>query len=139
MSVLETLRRARELVAGGWNEPMCRDAFGCWCTPNDECLVDFSVDGAVCAAATEAGDISGALAALRAVALPASSAFEQVAERFLDSGTEEDALVVVQVAGVAGSDGDLQGWLEAPGRKLEHVLAVFDKAVLRAKREGRAA
>lgn len=46
LEVLETLQRARKLVAGGWSEPTL-DADGRWCSVDDEGVTTYSVHDAL--------------------------------------------------------------------------------------------
>ena len=47
MSLVQTLRRARKVLAGGWSEPFCRDAEGRHSVPEAEETTLFSVEGAL--------------------------------------------------------------------------------------------
>lgn len=61
MKTSDVIARARELVAGGWHEPMSLDAAGHICSPDDEGVAYFSVVDAFAVAAR--GDVPLAMRA----------------------------------------------------------------------------
>jgi hypothetical protein len=109
MTVAICLKRARELVAGGWSEPVCRRRpdwvfpLGEPCERSDEGVVSFSVIEALLQTSTSPEEFSMALDTFRETATP----------------TDVPAL---------------HEWLESPDRKLREVTKAFDLAILRAGR-----
>lgn len=99
MTTSDVLARARELVAGGWHEPMSLDAAGHICAADDEGIAKFSVVDALAVAAQ--GDVPLAMRA-------------------------EDALA--KQLRVAGVSLHLTRWLEVAGRKHEEVLRLMARA-----------
>lgn len=98
--VLEALRKARSMVAGGWSEPFTVDNAGRWVSPFDEAPARFSVHDAL----------------------------------LLGAPTLEAQIVAGSALWVTMSPSlhpTLETWLEAPGRKLPEVLALFDRACAR--------
>lgn len=99
MRTSEVLRRGRELVAGGWHEPMSLDAQGHICAADDEGIARFSVVDALAVAAQ--GDVPLAMRA------------------------EDELARQLRVAGVSLH---LTRWLEADGRTQAEVLRLFARA-----------
>lgn len=99
MRTSEVLRRGRELVAGGWHEPMSLNAQGHICAADDEGLSRFSVVDALAVAAQ--GDVPLAMRA------------------------EDELARQLRVAGVSQH---LTRWLEAEGRTQAEVLRLFARA-----------
>ena len=99
MRASDVLRRARELVAGGWHEPMSLDAAGHICAADDEGISRFSVVDALAVAAQ--GDVPLAMRA------------------------EDELARQLRVAGVSAH---LTRWLEAPERTQAEVLRLFARA-----------
>lgn len=99
MTTSDVLARARELVAGGWHEPMSLDAAGHICAADDEGIAKFSVVDALAVAAQ--GDVPLAMRA-------------------------EDALA--KQLRVAGVSLHLTRWLEVDGRAHAEVLRLFARA-----------
>lgn len=123
------LRHARGLIAGGWSEPFNLNGAGApVLDPLDEGLARFSVDGALREAARcqriPPEQLVAAWDLLEAIAAPAFAAFR-------DAPTPEAMVTASRLPGVAVQ---LQDWLEARGRRLGEVLAVFDAAILKGAR-----
>lgn len=109
--MLETeFRRARETLAGGWSEPFSTDTDGKICSPHAEMVAKYSVMDAVALAASTIADPVWMEQRLMYLAGFGDCAYER-----------------------------WHAWLEAPERKLADVLALFDRAILRAKFEARGA
>lgn len=106
MRTSEALTRARELIAGGWNEPFSVDAAGEPCHAEDEGVTRFCVDDALRIAC--GGDIE------RAVAL------EQVLQRTLR---------------LTGCREGLSTWLQHETRHHAEVLVLLGRARLHAVAE----
>lgn len=103
-------RRARELLAGGWSEPLSLDTQGKICSLNSEGIQRFCVNDAL----------------------------EHAASTIADPTWMEQRLMVLLGFGEWGYV-RWHAWLEAPERTLADVLALFDRAILRAKHSARAA
>lgn len=95
------LREARKMLAGGWSEPHSTDSRGEWCSPYSEGVLKFCVSDALALAAVSIAD-------------------HQVMEMFLAKVSGFGPL------GLAA----LEEWYGAPERKLNEVLALFDRAIL---------
>lgn len=106
MKTSDVIARARELVAGGWHEPMSLDAAGHICSPNDEGVTRFSVVDALTVAAQ--GDVPLAMRA-------------------------EDLLA--KQLRVAGVSLHLTRWLEESARTHSEVLRLFTRAYAHAVAE----
>ncbi len=103
-------RRARELLAGGWSEPLSLDTDGKICSINSEMIQRFCVSDALAAAAST----------------------------IADPVWMEQRLMALLGFGEWGYV-RWHAWLEAPERAFTDVLALFDRAILRAKHEARGA
>jgi hypothetical protein len=134
MSIASCLHKARALVAGGWTEPMPRAFDGRLVDAHDEAASLFDVESAVRLSAESSAEYFEALSLLESVACPNLVAFNALAERVVSGTAEvtEDELAVMARAAFP-QVGGLSGWLQEPGRNLKPVLALFDRAVLRAK------
>jgi hypothetical protein len=154
--VLEVLSRAQRLLAGdavhgpGWTGPehvmgYCRRRWGTSaaglpitevCDWSDEAVVQFSVEGALRAAAhNDAALLWGAWELLRSIVAPSVVASETFV-RTLPPLTQESWpqwRLWVTLCNVATKQLDLEDWLRAPNRTLMEVLRAFDAAVLKAK------
>lgn len=145
MSLVDLLKRARGLVAGGWREPFCFDSQGVICAPYDEGVTTFDVLSALELAAAElgTGNVFDAVAELERAALPAAGqlarAFERLEAQLVRSVamTPEAAAHLEQVAAQPGADLCLFTWLSADDRRLDQVLAAFDTAITRAQTAAR--
>jgi hypothetical protein len=131
MTLANTLRKARELLAGGWTEPLCQDAEGRWCSAQDEGVVSLNVLEALEAAGRE--HVTEAWELLEQIALPATAAYNGAGDQLLKTNAAEDLELLVMSARLALGEGlHLDAWLQHPTRKLAHVLRLFDLAILRA-------
>lgn len=139
MTTADCLRRARELIAGGWSGPgalelFCRDSTGIVCKPTAEGITKFSVRGALQASAH--GDMGAAYAAwdeLARIATPAMHALDNF-EHTEECAPEELAAFRALCVASEGQP-DFEAWLEHPSRTVAHVLRCFDLAIHRAKRQ----
>jgi hypothetical protein len=132
MSLPETLTSARAKLADGWSEPFTFDTegrFACW---DDEGAATFCVVDALASCSDTGEELADAFTLLESIALPGRAGLDRAA-RGCEAGVV-DAEAVVAAARAPGAGNDLQSWLEHPNRKAAHVLAVFDVAVLRARR-----
>lgn len=140
MTAAATLRRARELIAGGWTPGcwarMCEDTDGRACEPSAEMVRLFTVAGALAVSARSADELLEAQRILDQVHHPLLfSADELLLE--LPPATGPDLQRVrswLQLSGAAvkARETYLDEWLERPHRKLADVLKLFDLAISRA-------
>ncbi len=139
MSVLDALRQARALIAGGWSEPMSTDSAGNLCLVDDEAIAKFCVADALTLACRGRCSYLEAEDALKAVLVPAWSSREGFELRAAVPPTDEELSTWVSLCQAKGAAVSLSEWLEHPARKLEHVLRGFTLAILRAKSQLEAA
>lgn len=126
MNLVQTLKKARRFLAGGWvNNPFghCASSDGTTCSWDDEGVSLFSVHGALKAAADE-GD---ARAVLEGIVAPAYVELMQ-----MPLPPADDQRVADLMWGLTFQPIGLDDWLRRTS--LVEVLATFDMAILRATR-----
>lgn len=155
-TLFEVLSRAQRLLAGdavhgpGWTGPehvmgYCRRRWGTSasglpitevCDWSDEGVVQFSVEGAIRAAAQNQNElVQVAWELIRSIVAPSVVASESFA-RTLPPLTEQSWpqwKIWVTLCNVAAKQLDLDEWLRVPTRTLRDVLRAFDAAVLKTK------
>lgn len=99
MRTSDVIAKARELVAGGWSEPMSLTVAGHICTAQDEGIASYCLVDALEVAAQ--GDVPLAMRA------------------------EHEVTTQLRVAGHGGG---LSSWLEANGRELPEVVRLLARA-----------
>lgn len=148
---MRELKRARQLVAGGWNEPFCLGrGIGLWDLDlrpenpthpflshqtdklvvnwDDESVHTFSVAGALQAAGAwpEGWDL------LESVISPATCALRDFLQSVKKGElSKEQARHIVQLCKAGVGEPHLQQWLQEQGRTLDQVLKIFNTAILR--------
>jgi hypothetical protein len=122
MTLVQGLKRARALIAGGWSEPFSLDARGVQVPFDAEEVAKFTVVDALCVAQV----LPEGWVALEDVARPAHAYFRELTHAAWLRTAARAALV---------EGADLQQWIQTPGRKLAEVLRIFDVAILRASRK----
>lgn len=147
MSATTTLRRARELIAGGWTPGcwagLCEDSSGKACEPSAEMVRLFTVEGALAVSASSASELLDAHRALDQVHHPITFAADEMlsslpraADGSFDksrwAGDEVYRWLKLQQAAIKANETDLDTWLRRPHRQLADVLRLIDLAISRA-------
>jgi hypothetical protein len=130
------LKKARELVAGGWAGPedfggMCRDSNGKPCGEWDEGVAQFSVLGAIRLAGKN--DMHGRVAAWRTLDQVVDFVGWSLEEFFAGSWQDNLQRALELTNALLTKGPHTEDWLSNPKRTLPEVLRMFDKAIARAK------
>jgi hypothetical protein len=133
VTLVESLRKARELIAGGWCEPMSQDAGGCWCSNGCEGISRFCLADALLVSTRGSFNYIAAEDLLKSVLVPTSFAVEQFERRGLKDMTDEGLKSYASLRRTRAATFTLTMWLESPGRPVEELLRGFSLAILRAK------
>lgn len=123
------LARAREIVRGGWTEPLPRASDGTVVDARSEEAALYDVDSALQLGATSSAEYFAARELLEGLVAPATHALNAAAEGPTE-GLNDFAIVAIASAAAAEVE-SLAAWLERPNRTREHVLRLFDAALLR--------
>lgn len=129
MTVHSALKRAREQVRTGWAEPFSLDERGA-AGVLQKSAEKTSVADAVAWSSSTPEEAAACFDALERVACPNRAGFDLAFTEPLTPAKLEAARYFGQ-----RYDGDLQTWLELPGRTLGEVLALFDRALVRTMRQ----
>lgn len=129
MSVHATLKAARDLLRTGWAEPFSLDERGA-AGASRYTAEQTSVADALAWVTAKEEKFVGAWAALERVACPHRTALDTCLTAPLTAAKLDAARYFAK-----RYDGDLQQWLELPGRTLGEVLKLFDSALVRTLRE----
>lgn len=139
MSAIDCLRRARELLAGGWvnGHPLelSQRADGTPCWSDDEGVSKFSVSGALRAAASNDDELLAAWSFLKQVTTPRWWAHDEFFTRIEEPFSDETMRAGLALTKAVVGQPDLEAWLADPKRKLPEVLRQFDLATARAAKE----
>lgn len=134
MSLTRCLLHARSLVASGWCEPLPRRADGTLTHAHDEAAKTFDVSSAIRMTSQGIEEYLQAHELLESIVCPNRAALDRLALQVSQDWPELTSEDVAAVARFADRDCEsLAAWLQRPGRPLEHVLKMFDTALLRAK------
>lgn len=87
---------------------------------------------AVARCAESGEEINGALAMIELVATPLNFALNAQVQLWERTQVDSDGLAAMSLAKLPGAQVTLLQWLEAPDRKIGHVLHVLNAAILKA-------